>query len=140
LIQVPYINLIKKYKSIRQNIKINIISSSMSHSFFLPFILSKLDLNPPKDVTLVSDYALGVFILSLIVFFCFINVSGYFIVQYYIKKYDIEDKYPKFKKMIKYYERMSLFSIAIELSLGLVSLLIIICGSFIIAGIPFFFF
>jgi len=45
------------------------------------------------------------FTLSLIVLISFINVFGYIFSLYLISKYDIETKFPKLKRIIKYYEK-----------------------------------
>ena len=54
------------------------------------------------------------FILTLIALFCFINVIGYFLSIYLINIYDIKNKYPKFNKIIKYYENYNLLFIILE--------------------------
>ena len=42
-------------------------------------------------------------------FINFFNVVGYLIALYLVNKYDVETKFPKFKRIIRYYENSSLF-------------------------------
>jgi hypothetical protein len=46
--------------------------------FFLPFILNKLDINIPEGSEVITKYAFGVFIFSLVALLAFINILGYF--------------------------------------------------------------
>lgn len=54
----------------------------------------------------------------------------YVISLYLISKYDIETKYPKIKKYLKYYTKSSEFFLILELILGLLILISIILLNF----------
>src|SRR2546429_7916713 len=91
--------------------------SCIKQSFIFGIILDKLNIN---DNVLQSsgdnyhyNFALGIFILSLICLLNFINVVGYLSSIYLINKYDIDTKYPKLKKIIKFYENSSLIFVII---------------------------
>jgi hypothetical protein len=74
------------------------------------------------------------FTLSLIVLICFINVFGYIVslYLYLISKYEIESKFPKFKRIIRYYEKTTLFFILYTLFFILYSLFFILYSLFFI--------
>ena len=67
------------------------------------------------------------FILSLITLVCLINIIGYFISIYLINKYDVEKRYPKYIKIIRYFEKSQILFVIIEI------IEIIICFSCLMA-------
>ena len=75
------------------------------------------------------------FVLCLIALICFVNVLGYFISLYLINKYDIENKYPKFKKIIRYYEKSTLFFVIFEGILCILILIFVIIINLILCGL-----
>jgi hypothetical protein len=77
------------------------------------------------------------FTLSLIVFICFINVFGYILSLYLISKYDIETKFPKLKRIIKYYEKSTHFFIILEVLTGFTFLIVIIILNLVLCGVIF---
>lgn len=103
---------------------------NIRYSFWVPLILSKLNIDiqnlPIKTSDDVYNLALGIFILALICLFNFINVVGYLIAIILIKKFDIETKFSKFKKVIKYFENSSLFFVIFEGILCLLCLIAIV--------------
>ena len=80
----------------------------------------------------------SIFILSLICLLKFISVVGYLTSIYLVNKYDVETKYPKFKRIIRYYEKSSLFFVVLEGVMCVVFLLLIIVSSLYFAGVPIF--
>lgn len=62
----------------------------------------------PEAEPLIS-YSFSMFILSLLVLVCFINIIGYIISIYLIEKYDVENKFPYFKRYIKFYSSTNKF-------------------------------
>ena len=56
----------------------------------------------------------SILILSLICLLNFISFVGYLTSIYLVNKYDVETKYPKFKRIIRYYEKSSLFFVVLE--------------------------
>jgi hypothetical protein len=75
------------------------------------------------------------FTLSLIVFICFINVFGYILSLFLNSKYDIENKFPKLKRIIRYYEKSTQFFIIVEALIGFIFLLFIIIINLFLCGI-----
>lgn len=57
---------------------------------------------------IITQFAYGVLLISLVAFFCFTNIVGYLIVIYLIQKSDYETKYPKFARLINYYKNINL--------------------------------
>ena len=97
---------------------------NLKYSFIIPFIFLKLGNEIPADVEPIITYSFNMLILSLIILVCLINIIVYFISIYLINKYDVEKRYPKFIKIIRYYERSQIFFVIIE---------IIICFSCLMA-------
>ena len=87
---------------------------SYRQSFILTFILSNLDINIPEGSENLTNYAFGVMVMSLIAILCFINVLGYFISFYVLKKYNLETRFPKLNKIKAYYQNTTLMFICFE--------------------------
>ena len=113
-------------KKLIVNTRNKINNSRVTQSFLFSFILNSLDINIPDDATHIVKLMFSIFILSLICLLNFINVVGYLTSIYLINKYDIETKFPKFKKVIKFYEKSSLFWVILEGFICVIFLLIII--------------
>ena len=92
-------------------------------SFLLPFILNNLGKDISPDAEPIMIYSFSMFTLSLIVLICFINVLGYLISLYLISKYNIDSKYSKLTKLIKYYEKSTLLFVIIE---GIICIIILV--------------
>jgi hypothetical protein len=75
------------------------------------------------------------FTLSFIVLICFINVFGYIASIYLRSKYDLDTKFPKLKRIIKYYEKSTLFFIILEASVGFIFLFFMRIINFILCRI-----
>jgi|ERR1700733_1508141 len=111
-------------------------------SFSFLFILNLFNISIPENAAPIINYSFGVFILSLLIFFNILNAFISLFSLYYLNKYNIEEqliKYPKIKKIIKYYENSSLVYIYIEIALGLIFTLIIIFSSLSMLGIYLYF-
>jgi len=86
---------------------------SVKHnSFLLPFILNKFDIQnvDPSSENIFNDIhnlAVSFFILSLLLLFAFTNVVGNLTVIILRYKYDLDNKYPKFKWIFNYFEKSS---------------------------------
>ena len=113
-----FINHFKFNKNIRQ-------------SFLFNFIFSHLNLNIDETASHFTQFSYGVFLLSLVAMFCFINVIGFLITYILIQQGDYENKYPKFKKIINYFKKSTLLYVAIEALLCLSCLILLVCFSFI---------
>jgi hypothetical protein len=70
-------------------------NSGTSKSFFLPFILSFLDIQISDTTSRIIELANGVFLLSIVAFICLFNVFLYSIVFLLIQKASYETKYPR---------------------------------------------
>ena len=109
---------------LRKNIiKMNKLNN-IKYSFVFTPILNNLNLNIPANSESHVNLAFGIFILSLICLLNFINVVSYLTSLYLINKYDVETKFPKLKKIIKYFERSSLFFFLLE---GVTCLFFLLC-------------
>lgn len=98
-------------------------------------ILYYLNINIPEDASFIVDYSFNIFIIALISLLCFFNVVGYLISIILINKYDIETKFPKLKKIIKYYNKNTIFWIIIEGVMCTIFLLSIILISLSVLGL-----
>ncbi len=111
-------------------------NDNLKYCYFIPFIFNKLSKEIPADADFIIHYSFYMFILSLISLVCFINALAYLISLYLVNKYDIHNKFPKFEKLIKYFEKSTFFMVIIELIIGISFLIIIIilnlwlCGLF----------
>ena len=110
----------------------------LKQSFLFTFILNSLNFNIPEDASQMVQYSFSIFLLSLVCLFNFISVVGYLTAIYLVNKYDIETKFPKFKRIIRYYEKSSLFFVVFEGLMCVILLLIIIVSSLYFAGAPIF--
>jgi len=75
------------------------------------------------------------FTLNLILLICFINAFGYILSLYLISKYNIETKFPKLKRIIKYYEKSTQFFIILEVLIGFIFLIVIIILNLILCAV-----
>jgi len=89
----------------------------IKHSFLFGFILNKLDINA-NGIILTNNYhynfALGIFILSLICFLNLINIMAFLVVKNLLNKNNIDIKYSKFKWIINYFSKTSLYFVIFE--------------------------
>ena len=81
----------------------------LKFNYIIPFIFSRLGADIPKDAEPIVTFSLNILILSLIILFCFVNIIGYFISIYLINKYNVEERYPKYSKLIRYFEKSRIF-------------------------------
>jgi hypothetical protein len=110
-------------------------NQNSKYCYIIPFIFSNLGKEIPVDAGPLITFSFNILILSLIILVCFINLIGYFISIYLINKYDVEKKFPKYFKLIRYYEGSTLFFIVVEILICLLSLLAIILLCFFILSI-----
>jgi len=85
------------------------------YSYFLPFILAKYNHTISPDTEPIISYSFSMFLLSLLVLICFFNIIGYILSIYLISKYDIENKFPYFKRYIKFYSSTSKILLILEI-------------------------
>lgn len=89
-------------------------NKNSSFSLSLPFILHMLNISIPENSSTLINFSFGILILIIVCIICFLNVFGFLIINHLINKYNIENKYPKLKKIIEYYKKISLVYIIIE--------------------------
>ena len=104
-------------------------------AFLLPFILSKMDGQIPSDAQPTIQFAFNIFILAVIGLFSFIYAIGYLISLNLISRYDINNKFPKYVWLIKYFEQSSMFIVIFELVIGFTCSIIIILSSLTMCGV-----
>ena len=114
------------------------LKSGLKFNYIIPFIFSRLGADIPKDAEPIVTFSFNILILSLIILFCFVNIIGYFISIYLINKYNVEERYPKYSKLIRYFEKSSLFFVVFEGIMFIFFMLSIIVFSLIEMGLPFF--
>lgn len=122
---------------ILQIIQKAIKKDNLIQSFTLPFILSNLDINIPENASSLTNVSYGVFLLSLIALFCFINILGFFTAYILVLKGDYENKYPRLKRYINFYKKGTILSLTIEIIFCFISLLLLVVFSllFVLIGI-----
>jgi hypothetical protein len=98
-------NINKKLKIV----ELPMVNNDMKYLFSFPFIFYNLDINVSDSDSMITQLAYGVFLLSLVAFFCLINILGYLLAYYLIQKGNYEVKYPKFSRIINYYKKVNLF-------------------------------
>ena len=111
---------------------------NLKYSFIIPFIFLKLGNEIPADVEPIITYSFNMFILSLITLVCLINIIGYFISIYLINKYDVEKRYPKYIKIIRYFEKSQILFVIIEIIICFCCIIVIIIGNLGVLGIFIF--
>jgi hypothetical protein len=114
----------------------NVIGASETNKFkcayFIPFIFAKFSPMITPDSEPIISFSFSMFILSLTVLICFFNIIGYIFSIYLITKYDVETKFPYFKRYIKFYNSTSKFFLVIEIILAFFCLIFIVLINFFI--------
>jgi len=106
--------------------------SIIKYSFLFGLILEKLDIKEKGEILNGNyhyNFALGIFLLSLICLLNLINVIAYLIVSSLFNINNVESKYPKFKNIIKYFHNTSLYFVIFEGIICLLFLLAIVIFS-----------
>ena len=106
-------------------------TNSYKYCFFIPFLLEKLSLNNPPSPNSELDQFFYHYIQATtflhIIFLCgFINIMTNVLVVYLIKYYNVENKYPKFIKIISYVKNTNLFFIIFEVVLVITTQIFIV--------------
>jgi len=103
-----------------------------TQSFFFSFIFSQLNLNVDETASNLTQVSYGFFLLSLVALVCFLNILGFMLTYILVKRGNYEIKYPKLKKIIHYYQQMTLIYIFIEAFLCLICLICLAGFSFLL--------
>lgn len=84
-------------KGIKKDVTKTSVTNKYQGVYFLPFILAKFSPHITPETEPIISYSFSMFILSLVVLVCFFNIFCYILSIYLITKYDVENKFPKFK-------------------------------------------
>lgn len=95
-----------------------ILKNDKFYSFNLAWILSQfnLDIDESSSSQLVN-FNYGVFLVSLVGLFCFINIIGYIIAYFLLQKVDYEKNYPRLSKWIDRYKNFSYFYFCLDVTI-----------------------
>ena len=88
---------------------------SIKFSYFSLMLLNLLGKNIPQDMEPLFNFTGSMLILTLAVFFSILRIILYFFSVYYLDKYNIYDRYPKYRKWIKRMEKIRAYSIYTEI-------------------------
>nr|UEK25983.1 hypothetical protein [Mutinus fleischeri] len=102
------------------------LKTNYKYSYIIPFLFKNLGSDIPTDAEPIVTFGFNMLILSLIILGCFINIIGYFISIYLITKYKVEEIYPRYSKIIRYFYKSSIFFVIIERLLCILFLILII--------------
>ena len=97
----------------------------------LMWILNYLNVNVPAESSSIVEFLSSVVVLSVIALTSFIYIISYFMIIFLINTYKIKDKYPKYNRIIYYFESTRLGFIIFETILCTISLVLIITYSII---------
>ena len=113
-------------------------NNNLKYCYIIPFIFKTLGKDIPLDAEPIVTFSFNIFILALIILLCFINITGYFVSIYLINKYNVEERYPKYSKIIRYFEGSRILFVVIEIFLCFFCIIIIIILNLGIIGIFIF--
>src|SRR5258708_38762991 len=105
------------------------MKNNIKYLYSFPVILNNFSVSASDSDPVVSQLAYGVFLISLVALFCFINILGYIISYYLIQKGNYELKYSILKRVINYFNRETLAYFIIESFLYLTCLILVIIFS-----------
>ena len=92
----------------------------------LPFLNDSI-LKMPDSLSAVNKIIFGVLIFTIVILYSIINIIGYFGSLYIIKHTELESKYPKWSRIIKYYQKSNIVLLIIEI-IFVISVLLFIIG------------
>jgi hypothetical protein len=93
--------------------------------------LGNLDINVSNSDPEITQIIYGIFLLSSVALFCFLNIIGYVLAYYLIQKGNYEVKYPKLVRLINYFRKVTIVYFMIEVLLCFISLTLIVLFSFL---------
>jgi uncharacterized BrkB/YihY/UPF0761 family membrane protein len=96
------------------------------------YIVYFFDLKLPEGVK-SSDVELyfNIGMMCLVIFSCLFNVIGYLISMHLVKYYDVETRYPKYKRVINFFLKSSWVWVIVESIIGFGGLIILIVLGFL---------
>lgn len=101
-------------------------NNNVKYSFSFPLVFLNLGISVDDSDPVITQFAYGVLLISLVAFFCYINIAGYVIIIFLIQKSDYETKYPKFARFINYFKKVNLVFLSIEILLCFICLILLI--------------
>ena len=132
-----YINKFIPKKTLKKLI-ISGYGSNIKCNYIIPFLFSSLGVKIPTEAEPMVHFSFNILILSLIILFCFINITGYFISIYLLNKYNVEERYPKYSKIIRYFEKSRILFVTIEIFICFFCIILIILTNLGVLGIFLF--
>jgi len=101
--------------------KLNIFKNNVIYCF-LPFINLNSNITP-ESLDGFNKFLFGILIISIILLWCFISIVGYLLSLYVIKYTKLEEKYPKLKPFIGYFQSTNYVLIVIEIIIFIATIL-----------------
>jgi len=123
----------ESFTSTKNDLTASTFTTKYKNVYFLPFIYAKFNPNVTPEAEPIISYSFSIFMLSLVVLYCFVNIMAYIISIYLIDKYEIEqkfNKYPIFKRYIKFYSSINKILLVVETIIAFVALLCIVILNF----------
>jgi len=81
---------------------------------FIPFSFLNVPIIP-ETASGMDKFLFGILLISIILLWCFISITGYFLTLYLINYTDIANKYPKYIKIINFFKNINIIYIIIEI-------------------------
>jgi hypothetical protein len=92
------------------------IKNNKFNYIFALFPFSLFDINIiPETISSFEKFLFYLIILGILTLWSFIDIVGHFIVIYLIDHKNIEEKYPKFKSIIKYFKKVNYYFLTFEI-------------------------
>ena len=124
------IDLMKKYLN-NKKWQLENSNNNIMQFYSFTFLFSLFDLPDVENASTLTRYSFGIFVLSLIVLSCYINIVGALITNSLIKTKNYEEKYARFKRIINYFNKTNLAYAIVEGIICLLALLTIIIFSYL---------
>jgi hypothetical protein len=121
----------KEIKKVKIKTTMDPIKNNFNYLFAFPIILGNLDINVSNSDPEITQIIYGIFLLSSVALFCFLNIIGYVLAYYLVQKGNYEVKYPKLVKLINYFKKVTIVYFTIEVILCFISLTLIVLFSFL---------
>ena len=106
-----------------KNLQIQKMKQLNNYSFYLPFILSKLDIEVSNTDSNIIQLSYAVLLLSVIALYCLFNIIGYMTANIIVKNSNYEEKFPRLANFIHYRKKFQNFFLFINLLLIVITLL-----------------
>jgi hypothetical protein len=118
------------FKGKKKDVSEAVVTNKYQSVYFLPLILAKFNPHITPETEPIISYSFSMFILSLLVLICFFNIIGYIISIHLITKYNIENKFPYFKRYIKFYSSTNHWLLVLEIVIAFFFLICIVILNF----------